>query len=228
LRDRFPFTIPAIRQLKEIPFHPAVTFIIGQNGSGKSTLLEAIAVRLNFDDKGGDADQNFGIRDLDGGLHDYIIVEKNRRRHVADHFFLRAETVFDLATKIDQRAETDWGVLGQYGHRSLHSLSHGEMFLAVIQNRMREESFFILDEPEAALSPSRQLTVLKEMDYLVRQGCQFVIATHSPILLAYPDADIWELGDHGVRKVEYEETEHYTLTRAFLENTDAFLHYLIE
>jgi len=141
---------------------------------------------------------------------------------------LRAETVFDLATKIDQKAENDPGVLGQYGHRSLHNLSHGEMFLAVIQNRMREESFFILDEPEAALSPSRQLTVLKEMDFLVRQGCQFVIATHSPILLAYPDADIWELGDHGVRKVVYEETEHYTLTRAFLENTDAFLHYLID
>ncbi len=227
--DRFPFSIPAIKKLGSLKLHPAVTFLIGENGSGKSTLLEGIAVRLDFEQTGGDAKFNFGTRRLDGGLHDAIRIQSSLYRRPGDRFFLRAETVFDLATEIDREAkEEDGYMLRRYGGRSLHTRSHGEAFLAIVQNRMKQESFFLLDEPEAALSPTRQLTALKEIDWLVRSGCQFVIATHSPILMAYPDSQIYELGDHGIREVAYEDTEHYTLTRAFLEHPKTFLRHLIE
>ncbi len=213
-KDRFPFSIPAIQNIDVLDLHPAVTFLIGENGKGKSTLLEAIAVRLDFEATGGDAEANFGQRPLDGGLHDAIRIRSSNFRRPADRFFLRAETVFILATQLDRKARKDPQVLRRFGSQSLHNRSHGEAFLAIVQNLMKQESFFLLDEPEAALSPSRQLAVLKEIDWLVPAGCRFVIATHSPILLAYPDSRIYELGDHGVTEVKYEETEHYKLTRS--------------
>jgi predicted ATPase len=227
-KNRFPFSIPAFRHLDVLNFHPAVTFLIGENGSGKSTLLEAIAVRLDFEETGGDARSNFGRRALDGGLHDAIRIKWSNFRRPADRFFLRAETVFNMATELDQEAKEDARALQRFGGKSLHKRSHGEAFLAIVQNRMKQESFFLLDEPEAALSPSRQLTAIQEIDWLVRAGCQFIIATHSPILLAYPDSVIYELGDHGIREVLYEETEHYTLTKAFLDHPQAFLRHLVE
>jgi len=225
--------------LGQVRFHPAVTFFVGENGSGKSTLLEAMAVRLGFEDTGGDAEvgtrNRFDHQSPDGGLHDYIQLESGNAagrddryfpRIPGDRFFLRAETVFNLATQIDE--SSDPGAGDRFGSRSLHTRSHGEAFLAIIQNRMRPESLLLMDEPEAALSPTRQLTLLKEIDWLVRAGCQFVIATHSPILMAYPDATIYELGEHGIRKVEYQETEHYALTKAFLNHPEAYLRHLIE
>jgi len=227
-RDRFPYSIPAIGKLETLKLHPAVTFLIGENGSGKSTLLEAIAVRLNFEETGGDARSNFGARPLDGGLHDALRIKSSLFRRPGDRFFLRAETVFNLATQLDEEAKQDVLILRRFGNRSLHTRSHGEAFIAIVQNRMKQESFFILDEPEAALSPNRQLTALQEIDWLVRSGCQFIIATHSPILMAYPDSVIYELGEHGIREVAYQDTEHYTLTRSFLEHPDAFLRHLIE
>jgi predicted ATPase len=224
----FPFSIPALKKMETVKFHPAVTFLVGENGSGKSTLLEGLAVRLNFDETGGDAKTNFGRRPVDGGLHDALRIHASSFRRPADRFFLRAETVYNLATDLDREAKEDALILRRFGSRSLHTRSHGEAFLAIVQNRMKAESLFLLDEPEAALSPSRQLTVLKEIDWLVRAGCQFIIATHSPILLAYPDSIIYELGDHGIRPVAYEDTEHYVLTRTFLESPEAFLRHLIE
>ena len=161
---------------------------------------------------------------MDGGLHDAIRIDESNFRRPADRFFIRSETVFNLATELDE----DPSLYRHYGGRSLHTRSHGEAFLAIVQNRLREESFFILDEPEAALSPARQLVVLKEIDWLVRGGSQFVIATHSPILMAYPDAWIYELTDDGFARVEYQETQHYTLTKSFLDHPDAYLRHLVE
>lgn len=226
--DRFPFTLPIARKLGVLKLHPAVTFLVGENGSGKSTLLEAIAVRMDFDEKGGEANRNFGVRPVDGGLHDGISLLRSNYRRPGDCFFMRAETVFDFATQLDLDAEDDRVLLRRFGNKSLHARSHGEAFLAIVQNRMKQESFFLLDEPEAALSPARQLTVLKEIDWLVRAGCQFVIATHSPILMSYPDSLMYELSEDGFKKTTWKETEHYSLTRSFLEHPDAFLRHLIE
>lgn len=226
--DRFPFNIPSVQQMKQVEFHPAVTFLIGENGSGKSTIAEAIAVRMGITETGGESGTPFRLRFPDGGLHEALRLGESRTRVPADRFFLRAETVYDFANKLDQNQRQDPSSLDRYGLKSLHARSHGEAFLAIIQNRLRSESFFVLDEPEAALSPTRQLTLLKEIDWLVRSGCQFVIATHSPILMAYPDAIIYELGDQGIREVQLRETEHYQITRSFLERPESYLRHLIE
>ncbi len=229
---KFPYNIPAIQKLDNLRLHPAVTFLIGENGSGKSTIIEAIAIRLRFEEIGGSAmvgnTNRFDHREVDGGLHDNLRLDLNPSRHPADRFFMRAETVFDLANKLDDLEREYPNGLRRYGGKSLHQRSHGEAFLALIQNRMVEESLIILDEPEAALSPSRQLTFIKELDWLVRGGCQFIIATHSPILMAYPDSKIFLLDESGIHEVAYQETEHYTLTKGFLERPDAYLRHLIE
>lgn len=226
--DRFPFNVPAIEKLGELEFHPAVTFFVGENGSGKSTLLEAMAVRMDLDETGGNVGAGFQRRAFDGGLHDAIRIRQSPYHRPADRFFLRAETVYNFATQLDKDAREDPEILASYGFKSLHARSHGEMFLAIVQNRMKRDSFFILDEPEAALSPARQLTAIKEIDWLVREGCQFVIATHSPILLSYPDSWIYQLGPDGFTRAEYEDTEHFTLTRDFLNHREAYLRHLVE
>ncbi|MEZ0325444.1 MAG: AAA family ATPase [Fimbriimonas sp.] len=226
--EAFPFSIPAIRGLGKLALHPAVTFFIGENGSGKSTLMEAIGVRMGFSEVGGDPALSFSRRSPDGGLHDYLRIYESRHRRTADRFFLRAETVFELASGLDERDRFDPSARDWYGEESLHTRSHGEAFLAIVQNRLRRESLFLMDEPEAALSPSRQLTLIKEMDWLVRSGCQFLIATHSPILMAYPDAIIYQLDEEGIREVAYKDTEHYTVTKSFLDRPEAFLRHLVE
>jgi predicted ATPase len=229
--DRFPYNIPAVRNFGTLRLHPAVTFLIGENGSGKSTIIEALAIRLSFEELGGSTlrgRDRFELRDPDGGLHDSLCIGLNPSRHPADRFFMRAETVFDLANKLDALEREYPNGYRRYGGKSLHQRSHGEAFLALIQNRMVDESLIILDEPEAALSPSRQLTFIKELDWLVRCGCQFIIATHSPILMAYPDSQIYQLDENGISEIAYEETEHYTLTKDFLNRPEAFLRHLIE
>jgi len=118
--------------------------------------------------------------------------------------------------------------LDRYGGGSLLNRSHGEAFLAIVQNRLRPESLIVMDEPEAALSPQRQLTLLKEIDWLVRSGCQFIIATHSPILMAYPDCRMYALNENGIEETEWKQTEHYEITRSFLNHPDAFLRHLVE
>lgn len=208
--------------------HPAVTFLVGENGSGKSTLIEGIAARLGLDEKGGERKVGFANRAVKGSLYDALRLDEHIYRRPADRFFLRAETVFDLANDLDARLEDDPASYDAYGGRSLHTRSHGEMFLTIVQERMRSESLFLLDEPEAALSPMRQLTLLKEIDWLVRSGCQFVIATHSPMLMAYPDALIYELGDFGIRETDWKATDHYTITRSFLERPESYLRHLVE
>lgn len=224
-------SLPAVNWLKEhrLMLDTPVTFLVGENGSGKSTLLEAIAVSCGFNAEGGTRNFTFSTRATHSELGEYITVAK--RRYSRDGFFLRAESFYNVATNIDEMDEEPSfspRLIDSYGGVSLHSQSHGESFLALVQNRFGGEGLYLLDEPEAALSPTRQLTLLGEMHQLVERDSQFIIATHSPILMAYPGARIYELSENGIASVEYRETEHYQLTRRFLENPERMLRYLLE
>ncbi len=222
----YPFSLPAIRQLDILPLHPAVTFIVGENGSGKSTLIEALAVAAGFNAEGGSRDFQFATRVSHSGLHRCLRLTWNHRRPKTG-FFLRAESFYNVATEID-RLDKIQGLLHSYGGRSLHEQSHGESFIALLKNRFGPGGLYFLDEPEAALSPSRQLAALVRIHDLVRAGSQFIIATHSPILMAYPDANILAVGEQGLAPVRYEETEHHTLTRRFLNNPVGMLRELLK
>lgn len=213
----YPFCLPAVRHLGELTLGSPVTFLVGENGSGKSTLLEAIAASWGFNPEGGGRNFLFATRPSESGLHEYLQLIRGYRRP-SDGFFLRAESFYNVATEVDRL-----GVASAYGGLSLHEQSHGESFLALFMDRFFGGGFYILDEPEAALSPSRQLSVLIRMHDLVQQQSQFLIATHSPMLMGYPGADILLLEEGGIRRVEYEETEHYYITREFLLNRERML-----
>ncbi|MCI8573624.1 MAG: AAA family ATPase [Oscillibacter sp.] len=212
-----------------LEFDRPVTFLVGENGIGKSTLLEAVAVACGFNPEGGTRNFSFSTRATHSVLGDYLTPA--RKRYPRDGFFLRAESFYNVATNIDEMDELVGGdprLIDSYGGVSLHQQSHGESFLALVQNRFGGEGLYLLDEPEAALSPSRLLTLLAEMDRLVKADSQFIVSTHSPILMAFPNARIYELNENGVRAVAYKETEHYQLTRRFLENPERMLRYLLE
>lgn len=228
--DRYPFSLAAVRTLEQLDLHPKLTYLIGENGSGKSTLLEAIAVSLGFNPEGGTRNFRFGTRVSHSVLHEYLRLARGVARP-RDGFFLRAESFFNVATEIESLdAEPSFGppVIDSYGGRSLHEQSHGESFLALMMNRFGGRGLYILDEPEAALSPQRQLAVLARIHDLVEDQSQFIIATHSPILMAYPDAWIYECRSDGVRRVEYEDTEHFQVTRNFLANPQRMLDQLLD
>lgn len=226
----YPFCIPAVRELYGLQFHPDVTFIVGENGCGKSTLLEGIAAAWGFNPEGGSVNFRFSTRASHSALHDYLRLVKSIRRP-RDGFFLRGESFFNVATDIERMdAEPSFGapVIDSYGGRSLHEQSHGESFLTLLLNRFNGHGLYILDEPEAALSPTRQLAVLRRMRQLMLEDSQFIIATHSPILMAYPDAKIYLLDGTGYTEVRYEDTEHYAVTRDFLNNPERMLDRLFE
>ncbi len=221
--------LPAVNWLKDhrLMLDSPVTFLVGENGSGKSTLLEAIAVACGFNAEGGTRNFSFSTRATHSELGEYITVA--RRRYPRDGFFLRAESFYNVATNIDEMDEDfSYGpkVIESYGGVSLHHQSHGESFLALVQNRFGGNGLYLLDEPEAALSPTRQLTLLGEMHQLAERDSQFIVATHSPILMAYPGARIYQLSEDGIEPVQYQETEHYQLTRRFLEDPERMLRYL--
>ena len=216
--DQYPFSLEAVRALSRLVLHPKVTFFIGENGSGKSTLLEAIAVNWGFNAEGGTRNFRFGTRQSHSSLHEYLRLVKGVRRP-KDGFFLRAESFFNVATEIealDREPAPGPPIIDSYGGLSLHEQSHGESFLALMTHRFGGRGLYILDEPEAALSPQRQLAVLARIHDLVMDDSQFIIATHSPILMAYPEATIYACGPDGVTQTIYEETEHYRVTRDFL------------
>ena len=221
--DAYPLSIPAIRELDVLQFDKQVTIFVGENGSGKSTLLEAIAVGMGFNAEGGTRNFNFGTRKTHSDLHKYLRLSKSFRKH-RDGFFLRAESFYNVATNIDELDEApSFGlspppIKDSYGGKSLHHQSHGESFLSLMLERFGGNGIYLLDEPEAALSPTRQLAVLSRMHQLIQQQSQFIIATHSPILMAYPGALIYQIGDCGIRSVKYEDTEHYEITKSFLNN----------
>lgn len=217
--DQYPFSLPAVRFLQTLPLHPKVTFIIGENGTGKSTLLEAVAVAWGFNAEGGSKNFSFSTRSSHSPLHEYLRLVKSYRRP-KDGFFLRAESYFNVATEIERLDEGPGGppIINAFGGVSLHQQSHGESFFALFNERFRGKGFYILDEPEAALSPMRQMAMLARMHDLINEDSQFIIATHSPIIMAYPNAQIILLTQQGARFIDYEETDHYILTRDFLIN----------
>ncbi len=222
---RYPFSIPAVRELDNLYFGKEVTFFVGENGSGKSTLLEAIAVGLGFNPEGGTKNFNFGTRDSHSELYRYLRFSKSFIKP-RDGFFLRAESYFNVATNIEDMDNAEGfepPVIDSYGGRSLHEQSHGESFLSLMNHRFGGKGIYILDEPEAALSPSRQLTVLSRMKQLIDKESQFIIATHSPILLAYSGATIYLINENGIRPVNYKNTEHYEITKVFLDNPERML-----
>jgi predicted ATPase len=228
--DRYPFNLPALRDMETVEFHPKVTFLVGENGSGKSTLLEAIAISLGFNPEGGTRNFNFNTRASHSDLHAFIRVAKGFKRP-KDGFFLRAESFFNVATQIealDAEPAPAPRVIDAYGGHSLHEQSHGESFMALLMNRFGGNGLYILDEPEAALSPQRQLAALSRMHDLVQANSQFIIATHSPILMAYPEAWIYACTAQGMARVSYEDTEHYQVTRDFLANPKRMLDILLE
>ena len=212
-----------LRDLDSLEMDKQVTFFIGENGTGKSTLLEAIAVGCGFNPEGGSRNFKFSSRETHSNLNEYITVVKGFRQP-KDGFFLRAESFYNVATEVDKV-----GVANSYGGRSLHEQSHGESFMSLIRSRFRGNGIYILDEPEAALSPSRQLALLCSIHELVNKGSQFIIATHSPILMAYPEADIYLADyDRKITLTEYKETEHYKLTRDFINYPEQMLSYLFK
>jgi predicted ATPase len=234
-RAGYPWTLPAIAPLVAgLPLHPSVTYLIGENGSGKSTLLEAIAVAAGMNPEGGSSNFAFTTRASHSELSGAVRLIRGRRRPRTD-FFLRAESLFNAASYLE-RLNDDVDAAGAalagnplepYGGRSLHEQSHGESFLAVMVNRFGPDGLYLLDEPEAALSTQNCLTALRRIHELVRDRSQLIIATHSPIILAYPDARIYHCGENGLEPVEYEDAEPVRLTRSFLEARDRFVHELM-
>jgi len=227
----YPFSVPSIQSLDELVLDDKVTFLVGENGAGKSTLIEAIAVLAGFNAEGGSKNFRFGTRSSESALHQFMRPVRGHRRH-RDGYFLRAESYFNVATEIE-RLDEEPGmgapIIDSYGGVSLHEQSHGEAFLSLATHRFRGNGLYILDEPEAALSPQRQLALLSIIHDLVEnRASQFIIATHSPILMAYPKALIYLLGSTGIERVAYQDTEHYRITRDFLSSPERFFKTLFE
>lgn len=223
--------VPSVKFLMEgntLEFDKNITFIIGENGSGKSTLLEAIAVAYGFNAEGGTINMSFSTHNSHSDLYKYLRIGKKQR--AKDGFFLRAEGFYNVASYIDELDKDNFGIplTESYGGVSLHKQSHGESFLAAVQNRFSGNGLYILDEPEAALSPMKLLTLLSEIKYLAAKNSQFIISTHSPILMAYPNAKIYEIQSNGIFDIHYKDTEHYKVTKAFLNNPERALKYLFE
>ena len=226
--EGFPFSVPAIRTLPRLDFSASVTFLVGENGSGKSTLIEALAVSWGFNAEGGSKNFSFGTRDSHSPLHQFVRPVRSTKR-ARDGFFLRAESYFNVGTQIEELDKGPGGppIIDSFGGVSLHEQSHGESFFALLENRFHGQGLYILDEPEAALSPNRQLSFLTRMHDLVQQQSQFIVATHSPIILGYPDAWIYQTTPHGLERVAYEDTDHFQITRNFLNRRETFLDVLL-
>jgi predicted ATPase len=225
----YPFNLPSLKTLHQLHMHPKVTFFIGENGSGKSTLLEALAVNLGMNAEGGTENFRFGTRASHSNLHEYLRIAKGYKKPQT-RFFLRAESYFNLATEIenlDAAPAASPPIINSYGYRSLHEQSHGESFMSLMMNRFGKNGLYLLDEPEAALSPQRQLAALSRMHELVQLGSQFIIATHSPILMAYPDAVIYEFSAQGIAPVAYQDTSHFKVTQSFLNDPERMLAILL-
>jgi len=209
-----------------------VTFFMGENGSGKSTLIEAIAVAYGFNPEGGTGNFNFETRSSHSELFRYIKLIKGYKRP-ENRFFLRAESFYNVATNIDELDSDPYAsfappIKNSYGGVSLHEKSHGESFLSIVQNRFFGNGLYILDEPEAALSPMKLLTLMAEINDLVNKNSQFIIATHSPILMAFPNAEILEFTKNGINKTRYQDTEHFKTTKTFLDNPEKTLYHLLK
>ena len=229
----YPFLIPAIRTSEKLEFRSRICFFVGENGSGKSTLLEAIASQYGFGPEGGG--RNF-YRQTTESSQSAAPLSKALRvaftKRTGKGFYLRAESFFNVASDVDQMAKDDPASdpLAPYGGVSLHQQSHGESFLALLENRIFRKGFYLLDEPEAALSPQRQLTMLGVLRDLLEDNeeIQFLIATHSPILLAYPGAQIFSFDDGAIHEIAYRETSSYKIMARFLSRPEVYLREIFE
>lgn len=225
-KSEYPFDIPAFSNGFEVKFENPVTIFVGENGSGKSTLLEAIATQCGFNVNGGNQNHFFGgdgeeSSRLAKELHLSWLPKMN------SGFFMRAESYFNFASYIDELEKSDPGIIAAYGGKSLHQQSHGESFLSLFKHRFRKQGIYILDEPEAALSPARQLAFLALIHELVEAGiAQFIIATHSPILMSFPTATVLSLDCGSINKIDFRETEHFKLTKAFLDSPERYFKHL--
>ncbi|RED61732.1 AAA family ATPase [Cohnella lupini] len=228
--DRYPFNLAAVRELGKLELHPKVTYIIGENGMGKSTLMESIAVAWGFNPEGGTKNFTFSTEATHSNLHEFIRLIRGVRK-ARDGFFFRAESYYNLATSIEEMDRDPLGgssIISSYGGKSLHEQSHGESFFATFIHRFGGQGLYILDEPEAALSPLRQMSMLARIHQLVGRDSQFIIATHSPILMAYPDSIMYEMTPEGIQTTTLEETDHYAIMKRFLNDKERMLKELFE
>lgn len=233
--NQYPFCLPIIKNLKDIKFSTPVTFFVGENGAGKSTICEAIASKAGFGAEGGSKNIHFKTSQSETYHGSELLSQAltlSWRSKPKNGYFFRAESFFNIANYIDYLARECGGGMqayAPYGGKSLHEQSHGESFLAFFKNRLGTGGFFIFDEPEAALSPQRQLTLMAIIHEMCKTpNSQFIIATHSPILLAYPNSTIYSCDSDILTSISYKETQHYQITKRFLDNPDQYLQYLFE
>lgn len=224
--EGFPWDTPVARALHAAPLrlHPSCTFLVGANGAGKSTILEGIAVAAGLGVQGGGSGFQTAGRGDERRLGEALTLGRGARRPKTD-FFLRAESMLEFATRLD--ALDDPQALAPYGGASLHGQSHGESFLSIINHRFGPNGLYLLDEPESALSPQSLLALVARIHDLVAEGCQFIISTHSPILLALPERRIVEVSEHGLREVDYDDVEAVQITRLVLSDPPGMMHRLL-
>ncbi|MBP5455961.1 MAG: AAA family ATPase [Paludibacteraceae bacterium] len=220
--EEYPLSIPVIKEFQSLQFRKSVTFIVGPNGSGKSTLLEAIAVLLNLNPEGGSKNFNFHTVETHSQLSDALIASRADLSY-KDAFFFRAESYYNVASEIDRIAESDYDMYNSYGGKSIHQYSHGEGFMALIRHRLNNKGLYLFDEPEAALSFSNQLAFLCWMKEAVTAGAQLIIATHSPVVLSYPHATIYEIEDNVLKETTFEECSIYKDIYDYLFNRELYL-----
>ncbi|MFV7441544.1 AAA family ATPase [Acinetobacter pittii] len=217
----YPFAVPAVNDIEQISFHPDVTFFVGENGAGKSTILEAIALALGFSEEGGTLNVRLNSASSTSNLYQYLRTIKSFRKP-KDYYFLRAESYYNVGTYMNEL-----NYVAEYGG-NIHARSHGEAFIKLLTQKFKGEGLYLMDEPEAALSPTMQMVALSAIHDLVQNKSQFIIATHSPILLAYPYAKIYQISDTGISQISYEQTEHFRVTKDFLNNYSKRIQQILE
>lgn len=218
--QEYPFNLQVVRNNATISFDNRLTFIVGENASGKSTLIEAIAVAYGFNAEGGSTSYRFATQQTHSNLHEHITLVKGIKRPKENYYF-RGESFYTTKSYMEEIGIS-------YGNRALHNYSHGESFLVLMTERFHGNGLYLFDEPEAALSPQSQMRFIVKMSELLRNNSQLIIATHSPILLAYPQATIYQINSEGtLESVAYEDTDYYALYRHFLNNHQRFVAQLI-
>ena len=224
--DKYPFNIEVIKNLKEITLTSPVTFFVGENGIGKSTIIEAIAVALGLPAEGGTQNFRYKTKNTTSNLSEYLTIEEYNKPEMK--FFLRAESFYNFSTEVQRLVEEDgYGELYKYYGGNLHECSHGESFLNLVKNRFTPNGLYILDEPEAALSPERQLSLLYLINELAKEGSQFIIATHSPILISYRDGTILDLNNN-LKETKFEDTNIYQIYKMYIEDPEGMQHRLFD